>query len=200
MVKKVLIDVHRYWFGELKSPTDMVPPERMQMWFRATVEVDNHIRDTFGKYLEAAKATEWDVSHLSREEQVALVILLDQFPRQIYRESGQAFAYDAKAKAVADELIKGGFERFYPVERTFVFLPLEHNEDIADQDRSVWLFAGEALAAPEPAKIGQRMALDFATKHRDIIRKFGRFPHRNVLLGRESTAEEVEFLKGGRGF
>ena len=200
MVKKVLTDIHRYWFGELKSPTDVVPAEKMQVWFRPTVEIDNHIRDTFGKYLEAAKATEWDVSHLSREEQVALLILLDQFPRQIYRESGQSFAYDAKAKAIADELIKGGFARFYPVERTFVFLPLEHSEDIADQDRAVWFFAGETVVAPEPARTGMRMALDYATKHRDIIRKFGRFPHRNVLLGRESTPEELEFLKGGRGF
>lgn len=200
MVKKVLIDIHRYWFGELKSPTEMVPPEKMEMWFRPTVEIDNHIRDTFGKYLEAAKATEWDMSHLSREEQVALLILLDQFPRHIYRESGQAFAYDAKAKTIADELIKGGFERFYPVERTFVFLPLEHSEDLADQDRSVWLFAGEAMLTPEPRKTGMRMALDYATKHRDIIRKFGRFPHRNVMLGRDSTPEELEFLKGGRGF
>lgn len=200
MVKKVLTDIHRYWFGELKSPTDMVPPEKMQMWFRPTVEIDNHIRDTFGKYLEAAKETEWDMSHLSREEQVALLLLLDQFPRHIYRESGQAFAYDAKAKAIAEELLKGGFERFYPVERTFVFLPLEHSEDLADQDRSVWLFAGEAMLAPESRKTGMRMALDYATKHRDIVQKFGRFPHRNVMLGRESTPEELEFLKGGRGF
>lgn len=200
MVKKVLTDIHRYWFGELKSPTDMVPPEKMQMWFRPTVEVDNHIRDTFGKYLEAAKATEWDMSHLSREEQVGLVILLDQFPRQIFRESGQAFAYDAKAKAIAEDLIKDGFERFYPVERTFVFLPFEHSEDLADQDRSVWLFAGETLTASAPALTGTRMALDYATKHRDIIQKFGRFPHRNAPLGRESTPEELEFLKGGRGF
>ena len=200
MVKKVLTDIHRYWFGELKSPTDMVPPEKMQMWFRPTVEIDNHIRDTFGKYLEAAKATEWDVSHLSREEQVGLLILLDQFPRQIYRESGQAFAYDAKAKAIADELIKGGVERFYRVEHTFVILPLTHSEDIADQDRSVWFSAGEAIAAPEAAKTGMRVSLDYAAKHRDIIRKFGRFPHRNVMLGRDSTPEELEFLKGGRGF
>jgi len=170
------------------------------MWFRPTEEVDRHIGDTFGKYLEAAKMTEWDVDNLSRTEQVGLVLLLDQFPRHIFRTSGDAFAYDAKALSIARRLVAGGFERFYPVERTFVALPFEHSEDLADQDYSTLLFAAEAVAAPLQAKDGLRAALDFATKHRDIIRKFGRFPHRNVVLGRESTPEEIEFLKGGRGF
>ena len=200
MVKKVLTDIHRYWFGDLKSPTDKVAPDRFEMWFRPTAEVDQHIRDTFGKYLEAAKATEWDADNLSRVEQVGLVLLLDQFPRHIFRTTGDAFAYDAKALSIARRLVAGGIQRFYPVERTFVALPFEHSEDLADQDYSTLLFAAEAVAAPPPAKDGLRMALDYATKHRDIIRKFGRFPHRNVVLGRESTPEELEFLKGGRGF
>ena len=200
MVKKVLTDIHRYWFGALNSPTDKVAPEQVTRWFKPTKEVDDHIRDTFGKYLEAAKATEWDVDNLARMEQVGLVILLDQFPRQIHRESGDAFAYDEKALSIARRLLAGGPDRFWPVERTFVALPFEHSEEIADQDYAVLLFAAEAVAAPADAKDGLRMALDFATKHRDIIRKFGRFPHRNAVLGRESTPEEVEFLKGGRGF
>lgn len=200
MGKKVLTDIHRYWFGEINSPTDKVAPERMKVWFEPSKEVDDHIRDTFGKYLEAAKATEWDLDNLSRMEQVGLVILLDQFPRQIHRESGDAFAYDEKALSIARRLFAGGPDRFWPVERTFVALPFEHSEDIADQDYAVLLFAAEAVAAPPDAKDRARMALDYATKHRDIIRKFGRFPHRNAALGRESTAEEVEFLKGGRGF
>jgi uncharacterized protein (DUF924 family) len=200
MVKKVLTDIHRYWFGGLNSPTDKVAPEQVKTWFEPTKEVDEHIRDTFGKYLEAAKETEWDVDNLSRMEQVGLVILLDQFPRQIHRESGDAFAYDEKALSIARRLLAAGPQRFWPAERTFVFLPFEHSENLADQDYAVLMFAAEAVAAPEVAKDGLRMALDFATKHRDIIRKFGRFPHRNVVLGRESTPEEVEFLKGGRGF
>ena len=200
MVKKVLTDIHRYWFGGLNSPTDTVAPEQVKTWFEPTKEVDEHIRDTFGKYLEPAKETEWDVDNLSRMEQVGLVILLDQFPRQIHRESGDAFAYDEKALSIARRLLAAGPQRFWPAERTFVFLPFEHSENLADQDYAVLMFAAEAVAAPEVAKDGLRMALDFATKHRDIIRKFGRFPHRNVVLGRESTPEEVEFLKGGRGF
>jgi len=198
--RNTLAEIHRYWFGELKSPADAPPPEKMQAWFRSTVEIDNHIRDTFGHHLDEAKATEWTLSALSREEQVGLIVLLDQFPRQIFRASGQSFAYDAKARAIANALLGMGLERFFPVERTFIVLPLEHSEDIADQDRCVGLFAGEAIAAPESNKVGARKDLDFATKHRDIIRKFGRFPHRNALLGRESTPDELEFLKGGRGF
>jgi uncharacterized protein (DUF924 family) len=200
MVKKVLTDIHRYWFGELNSPADKVGRERIDIWFKPTKDVDDHIRDTFGKYLEAARETEWDVDNLARMEQVGLVILLDQFPRQIHRDSGDAFAYDAKALSIARRLLAAGPDRFWPVERTFVALPFEHSEDIADQDYAVLLFAAEAVAAPADARDGLRMALDFATKHRDIIRKFGRFPHRNAALGRESTPEEVEFLKGGRGF
>jgi uncharacterized protein (DUF924 family) len=200
MVKKVLTDIHRYWFGEINAPTDKVAPERVEAWFKPTKEVDDHIRDSFGKYLEAARETEWDVDNLARMEQVGLVILLDQFPRQIHRESGDAFAYDEKALSIARRLLAAGLDRFWPAERTFVALPFEHSEDVADQDYAVLLFAAEAVSAPEPLKDSRRMQLDFATKHRDIIRKFGRFPHRNAVLGRESTEEEVEFLKGGRGF
>ena len=200
MVKKVLTDIHRYWFGELNSPTDKVTQERIDMWFKPTKEIDDHIRDAFGRYLEAAKATEWDVDNLARMEQIGLVILLDQFPRQIHRESGDAFAYDEKALSIARRLLAAGLERFWPAERTFVVLPFEHSEDAADQDYAVLLFAAEAVSAPDHLKEGRRNQLDYATKHRDIIRKFGRFPHRNAVLGRESTAEEVEFLKGGRGF
>ncbi len=200
MVKKVLTDIHRYWFGEISSPTETVAPEQLQIWFQPSKEVDDHIREAFGKYLEPAKETEWDLDNLSRMEQVGLVVLLDQFPRQIHRESGDAFAYDEKALSIARRLLAGGPDRFWPVERMFVALPFEHSEDVADQDYAVLLFAAEAVAAPPDAKDNARMALDYATKHRDIIRKFGRFPHRNAVLGRESTPEEIEFLKGGRGF
>jgi uncharacterized protein (DUF924 family) len=200
MVKKVLADIHRYWFGDLAASQGTPSPEKIGMWFTVKPETDDHIRQTFGKYIDAAASTEWDLANLSHTEQVALVVLLDQFPRNIYRDSGQAFAYDAKARAIAGELVKGGMERFHLAEQMFLFLPFEHSENLADQDFAVWLFAGHLLAAPEPAKGGVRMAFDFAYKHWDIIKKFGRFPHRNAALGRESTPEELEFLKSGRGF
>lgn len=199
MVKKVLTDIHRYWFGDLGSPTD-VPAAKSDIWFNVRPETDDYIRKTFGKYLEPAKITAWDLANLSRVEQVGLVVLLDQFPRNIYRDSSDAFAYDAKALAIARELLREGGSRFYLVERQFVALPFMHSENVADQDFGIAFFAGEAVMAPEDRKDYVRRSLDFATKHRDIIRKFDRFPHRNVMLGRESTPEEVEFLKGGRGF
>jgi uncharacterized protein (DUF924 family) len=201
MVKKVLTDIHRYWFGELKSPEEVAAKEKVEMWFRRSDETDAYIRDIFGKYLAAAGATEWDVSNLTGQEQVALVILLDQFPRNIYRESGEAFAYDDKALALARQVIAGGIDRLHPAERTFVLMPLMHSEDVADQDTCVMLFAAEALRATDEHREGFRSALDFATKHRDIIRKFGRFPHRNAMIGRESTEEEAKFIaEHGRGF
>ncbi len=195
----VLQDIHRYWFGELTAPTERTP-DKAGMWFAQSDETDAHIRDTYGRYLDAAAAIDWDLGALSREEQVGLIVLLDQFPRNIYRTTGEAFAYDAKARAIARKLLADGLDRYWMHERFFMPLPFEHSEDVADQDYAVWLYAGMTLAPPEGWEEDRRLGLDYATKHRDIIRKFGRFPHRNVMLGRESTPEEVEFLKGGRGY
>jgi uncharacterized protein (DUF924 family) len=198
---KVLEEIHRYWFGDLSSPDEPIAEEQVKRWFQPTPEVDAHIRDAWGGCLDEARATDWDMAGLTRPQQMGLIILLDQFPRQVFRTSGEAFAYDKTALAIARQLCTdGGWRRFWVIERTFLFLPFEHSENIADQDRSLLLYAAAACEASGPAVEGCRAALDFATKHRDIIRKFGRFPHRNVMLGRESTPEEIEFLKGGRGF
>ena len=199
MDRNVLADVHRFWFGELKSPDD-TPSDKAQIWFKQSDETDRTIRERFAASLDDAAVTDWNLADLTRVEQVGLVVLLDQFPRNIFRTSGQAFAYDAKARAIAGALLKEGAARFYPPERGFLFLPLMHSEDIADQEYCLWLYVSETLSAPPERKDGLRMGIDFSTRHRDIIRKFGRFPHRNVVLGRESTPEEVAFLKSGRGF
>lgn len=199
-LQPVLRDIHRYWFGDLKSPTDRSGDDKSSIWFRQSDETDAHIRETYGPYIDRAAVVDWDLDALSREEQVGLVILLDQFPRNIYRTTGEAFAYDSKAREIARQLADRGLDRFWLAEQTFVCLPFEHSEDIADQDLSVMLYAKMAVEAPADWKDNKREATDYATKHRDIIRKFGRFPHRNEMLGRESTPEEVEFLKGGRGY
>jgi len=198
-LQPVLRDIHRYWFGELKSPTDR-NPEKAEIWFRRSDETDAHIRETWGRYIPLAATVDWDLDALSREEQVGLVVLLDQFPRNIFRESGEAFAYDAKAREIAGQLAARGIDRFYLFEQTFIAVPFEHSEDIADQDYALMLSAQMAVSAPDSWKESRRGNLDYFTKHRDIIRKFGRFPHRNAVLGRESTPEEIEFLKDGRGF
>ncbi len=200
MDKSILKDVYRYWFGE-RVAADGYPEDRAKLWFKRSDETDRHIRDNFGAAIAAAAAADWDLAELTREEQVALVVLLDQFPRNIFRDSGEAFAYDGKARAIARRLIDGDWRRFRPAEQCFVLLPFEHSEDVADQDLAVRLYAERATTAPDGLTEKCRSELDYATKHRDLIRTFGRFPHRNAVLGRESTAEEAAFLKEkGRGF
>jgi uncharacterized protein (DUF924 family) len=197
--KKFLGDVYRYWFGSLSGPDDF-PKDKSEIWFKQSDATDSFIRDSFGAAILEAANAKWDLGELTREEQIALVILLDQFPRNIFRTSGEAFAYDAKARELARRLIDGR-HRFHRVERSFLFLPFEHSEEAADQDLSVFLFAEDAVSAPESWTKTSRIYLDYATKHRDLIRKFGRFPHRNAVLGRPSTPEEEAFLKEhGRGY
>jgi len=114
---------------------------------------------------------------------LALIILLDQFPRNMFRGTARAFATDAMALEAAKHAIRAGYDRsMSDVERTFVYLPFEHSENLADQERALQLFAGNAN-------------YEWARRHWEIIRRFGRFPHRNAVLGRESTAAEIEFLK-----
>lgn len=195
----VLDAVHDFWFGALDGPE--AAPDRWELWFQQNDDFDRTIRERFGEALIEAAAADWDLGALTRTQQVGLVILLDQFPRNIHRSDGSAFAYDATARSHAETLIAGGVERFYLAERPFLFLPLMHSEAVADQDRCVSLLANEALRAPDAWIETFRLNLDFATKHRDLIRKFGRFPHRNAMLGRETTEEEAAFLaEHGRGF
>lgn len=199
MDKKILDDVYQFWFGDRTGP-DHFPQDKAKIWFKQSDETDKYIRDTFGAAVAEASKIDWDLDDLTQKEKVALVVLLDQFPRNIFRDSGEAFAYDAKARSIARPLIESEWEGFSPAEKCFVLLPMEHSEDVADQDLSVGLYAECAIAASDKLKEICRDHLDYATKHRDIVRKFGRFPHRNAVLGRESTPEEVEFLKGGRGY
>ena len=199
MERKILGEVYRYWFGSLSEP-DEFPKEKSEIWFKQSDATDSFIRDRFGAFIPEAAKVEWNLAELTREEQIALVVLFDQFPRNIFRTSGEAFAYDGKARDLARGLIDGR-RRFHRVERSFLFLPFEHSEDSADQDLSVFLFAEDAVSAPESWTGTSRLYLDYATRHRDLIRKFGRFPHRNAVLGRPSTPEEEAFLnEHGRGY
>lgn len=199
LLRPVLSEIHRYWFGVLESPTDL-PQDRKEMWFKQSDATDAHIKEYFAAHISRAASLEWDLEALSREEQVGLVVLLDQFPRNSFRNSREAYAYDAQARSIAGRLIEGGKERFALIERMFLAIPFEHSENIADQDYSVWLMAGIAVEAAESFPDYARWALDSFIVHRDFIRRFGRFPHRNEILGRVSTDEESAFLVAiGRG-
>ncbi|HWJ73573.1 MAG TPA: DUF924 family protein [Kaistia sp.] len=196
----ILAEAHHFWCGHLPAK-DYFPAEKAGIWFEQSDATDAQIFSIFGPFLDAVAAQDWPVDQLDRDEAIGLVIMLDQFPRNIFRADGRAFAYDAVARRHAHVLVEGGVERFALIERCFLYLPFEHSEDMADQDLSVALY--EVLLADAPAAQADtyRNYLDFAIKHRDLIRRFGRFPHRNAVLGRESTPEEMAFLaEHGRGY
>jgi len=196
----LLVEAHRFWFGEL-SGIEHYPADKAPLWFERRDETDEAIRSIFGPWLDAVADRDWDLAALPREAQLGLVIILDQFPRNLFRRDGRAFAYDARARAVARALVAGGVERFCLIERCFLYLPFEHSEELADQDLSVRLYEQLLADAPEEQAEIYRNFLVFAEKHRDLILRFGRFPHRNRDLGRASTPEEAAFLaENGRGY
>jgi len=156
-------------------------------WFAKDDAFDARFRAHCLPLYEAAARGELKAWQTDPEGALALVLLLDQFPRNCFRGEARMFATDAAARAVATAAIDAGHDRAVaPDLRVFFYLPFEHSEDLADQDRSV------ALAAPLSAEY-----LSYAELHRDIIRRFGRFPHRNAVLGRTTTAEEQRFLDEG---
>jgi len=125
-----------------------------------------------------------------------LILLLDQLPRAIHRDTPEAFAQDAAARILVEQGLESGADGLLrPIERLFFYLPLEHSEDLEDQDRSVELFRELAESVPDGQRLAFTNFVDYAQKHRDVVASFGRFPHRNRILGRESTAEEIAFLE-----
>jgi uncharacterized protein (DUF924 family) len=180
-------EVLDYWFG---APGSAEHGRTRELWFRKSDATDREIRSRFGAAVEAALRGE--LAHWAdgdARDALALILLLDQFTRNSYRDTARAFAGDAQALAVAKALVSDGRDRqLIPVERGFVYLPFEHSENIADQHESLRLFG-------QLAEAGLPDLLVWARKHYEIIVRFGRYPHRNELLGRASTAEEIEFLK-----
>jgi uncharacterized protein (DUF924 family) len=184
-------DVLDFWFG----PHETRGKQRAE-WFRKDDRFDAEIRERFGELHQRAASGELDSWRESDDGLVALVVVLDQFSRNLFRADARAFAQDSQALECARHAVDSGLDlKRLPVERLFLYLPFEHSEDLADQDRCVALM--QSLEEfPETRGIGE-----WAEKHRVIVRRFGRFPHRNAALGRASTPEEVEFLKQpGSGF
>ncbi|HET9576423.1 MAG TPA: DUF924 family protein [Usitatibacter sp.] len=178
-----------FWFGEPRGPS-------RAEWFRKDAAFDAEIRRRFGGLHAAAAARELDAWRASPEPMLALVIVLDQFSRNLYRGDARAFAQDAHALECAREAVARGDDLgMLPVERQFLYLPFEHSEDLADQEIGV-----ERMRSLEAFEETRGVA-DWALRHRDVIRRFGRFPHRNAALGRASTPEEAGFLEQpGSGF
>jgi uncharacterized protein (DUF924 family) len=176
-----------FWF-DAAAEADRARPE----WFQQNDDFDNEIRDLFEDFVTAALQGEYGAWAETAAGTLALILLLDQFPRNLYRDHAKAFAGDARALALAKGAVVNGFDTDLGLHRRcFLYLPFEHSESLADQETSVALFAA----------LGDANYLDYAEKHRDVIRRFGRFPHRNAALGRESTPEEAKFLaEEGKGF
>ena len=172
----------RFWFTEL-TPDD---------WYSKTPEpVDRMIRERFLAIHEAIAESPPREAWMAPDAALAAIIALDQFPRNMFRGTARAFATDAEALMLARHAVERGFDAAAgPERRPFFYMPLEHSENPADQERAVKLFV--ALDDPE--------ALRYAVEHRDIIARFGRFPHRNQVLGRESTEAEHTFLGTHKGF
>jgi uncharacterized protein (DUF924 family) len=158
-------------------------------WFRKDPVFDAAIRERFGAAVERALEGAFAAWAAEPRGALALVLLLDQFTRNIHRDTARMFAGDARALAVAESAVAAGFDdALMPQERSFLYLPFEHAEDAAAQARSVALFTRLAEEA------GLQSPLEWAQKHADVIRRFGRYPHRNEILGRASTPEETAFL------
>jgi uncharacterized protein (DUF924 family) len=161
-------------------------------WFRGDPAFDAAMRARLETAHLAASRGELEAWSQSSEGALALVLLLDQAPRNIYRGSAHAFATDGLARAVAARAIDAGFDQAAPSDlRVFFYLPFEHAEDAAAQGRSLALFEAHA------ARTGDAGYLRYARIHADVIARFGRFPHRNIVLGRTTTPEEAAFLAGG---
>jgi len=170
-------EVVRFWLAQ----SDKV-------WFTADPAFDAEVKDRFAGLVERARAGHLDDWAESPEGALALVILLDQMTRNIHRDSPEMFAADGKALGIAKQAIAKSFDEDLPKhKRRWLYMPFMHSEDLADQERSIELFTRSDISESIP----------FAVDHADIIRRFGRFPHRNVLLGRQTTPEEAAFLAEG---
>jgi len=157
-------------------------------WFKKDTAFDEAIRARFLETYDAAAAGKLSGWEQTAEGALALTVVLDQFPRNMFRGDARTYAADPQARAVAERALARGFDQKVPLsDRQFFYLPFEHSEAIADQERSCALVAAT----------GDADLLKWAQLHADIIRRFGRFPHRNAMLGRATTSEEQAFLDGG---
>lgn len=174
-------DILDYWFAEAMRTK----------WFASTPQLDAAIKEQFEPVWEAAVNGELDDWRNSADGCLALSIILDQFPLNMFRGTAKSFASEARSRDIARHAIDQGFDKHNdPARLAFLYMPFMHSEDLVDQDFSVQLFAAAEL----------ENNLRFAQHHREIIRRFGRFPHRNAILGRVSTAEELDYLNSKEGF
>lgn len=190
-----------YWFGA--APDDPATAQhKAALWWGRSEATDAELHQRFDATHEAAVAGRLDGWAATPEGRVALVVVLDQLSRNLHRGTPRAFAQDPAARRQALAAVEQGEDRSGPFfHRVFLYLPFEHSERLGDQERCCRLFEQLRAECSEPLREAARMYLQFARAHRDIVARFGRFPHRNAILGRPSSAEELRFLEQpGSGF
>ncbi len=184
-----------FWFGGRRTATE-VADEKTSLWWSRDDRIDREIIHRFATTAEAVATGRLDHWAGSARGLLALIIGTDQFPRNMYRNTPQAFSRDSIALGFARQCVdSGAAQQLRPIERVFAYLPFEHSEALSEQQRSVALYRALAdSAAPKEAELFHGY-LEFARRHYQVIERFGRFPHRNQILGRRSTDEEVAFLE-----
>lgn len=172
-------DILQFWFLDTAPST----------WFHVNADFDASVRTRFHKAYDMGRQGLFDAWQNNADGALALIVLLDQFPRNMFRGTPAAFATDAQALVIARQAVKAGLDQVHPpIRRRFMYLPFEHSENLMDQDQSVTLF--EKMQFDDP------LGYEYALRHRHVIKTFGRFPHRNAILGRHSTPAEIAFLHG----
>lgn len=188
-------EIHAFWFGS--NPDDAaLAAERAKLWWAKDAGVDAEMRRRFASCVADAASGRLDAWLATPRGRLALILVTDQFPRNIYRDTAQAFHYDALARRWSGDGIRDGVHlSLRPIERVFFYLPFEHSESLDDQAVSLQLFGELAISARPEHKAVFDGFLRFAQRHHEIVARFGRFPHRNRILGRASTPEEQAFLQ-----
>jgi uncharacterized protein (DUF924 family) len=193
-------EVLDFWFGPV-AEDGSVSQEHSQKWFSVDPEFDRMIQDRFGDLVERAGREQLGPWTSEPRGTLAVVLVCDQFPRNIRRGTARAWELDPKARQIAQDAIEAGVDgQLRAVERGFLYMPFMHAEDLALQERSVELFSELAHEAPPGARKLTESFRHHAHKHRDVVARFGRFPHRNDVLERQSTEEERQFLAAGKPF
>ena len=199
MSNKSAEEVLTFWFRD--EATGRMDLPQSKRWFKGGSKLDAELSEQFGPTLALARADKLKHWRESASGTLALIILLDQFNRNINRGTADAFAGDAQALSLCHHAIDRGYPAQWPItHQVFCYLPLEHDESVQSQDRSVALFSEILEQAPPQLQDYARATLDYALQHKQIIDRFGRYPYRNAVLGRSSTAEESEWLTNGKRF
>lgn len=194
--------VLEFWFGDRASDTAATAKDKSRLWWSKSEDADREVRDRFLHLVEKAAMGHLSGWTATPGGRLALILVTDQFPRNIFRGSKHAFDFDKLALGwCLDGLAQQVDPRLLPSERWFFYLPLQHSESLEHQDQSVRLFRKLLADAGDEERAVFEGCLDYAIRHRDVISEFGRFPHRNTLLGRVSTPKELAFLaKPGSSF